>query len=79
MLDSETARDLIRPHMLVVCTDDVELATVDRVVGQGSIKLTIDASGAQRYIPLAWVTSVDDRVHIDRTGERALHEWKTQP
>jgi hypothetical protein len=78
MLDHQTAKDLIRPHMLVICADDVELATVGRLVGLSTIELA-DQSGAHHYIPLTWVTSVDDNVHIDRTGERALHEWSSQP
>jgi hypothetical protein len=79
MLDSATARDLIRPHMLVICADDIELATIDSVVGQGTIELAVDESGEHHYIPLTWVTSVDDHVHIDRTGERAQREWSRQP
>jgi hypothetical protein len=79
MLDFATAKDLIRPRMLVICADDIELATVDRVVGQGTIELATDDSGEHHYIPLTWVTSVDDHVHIDRTGERALREWSRQP
>jgi hypothetical protein len=79
MLDSATAKDLIRPHMLVICADDIELATIDQIVGQDTIELAIDESGEHHYIPLAWVTSVDEYVHIDRTGAGALREWSRQP
>ena len=79
MLDSDTARDLIRPHMPVVCSDDDEFATVDHVEGHNSIKLTKDDDGQHHYIPLSWVTSVDDKVHINRPGKQATAEWSTTP
>jgi hypothetical protein len=79
MLDSETARDLIKPHMAVVCSDDDEFATVDQIEGHGAIKLAKDDSGQHHYIPLDWVTSVDDKVHIDRPGTQAMREWTTTP
>ena len=31
------------------------------------------------YIPLEWVTSVDDKVHVDRPGKQAMQEWTTSP
>ena len=79
MLDSETARDLILPHMPVVCSDNDEFATVDHVEGHSSIKLAKDDDGQHHYIPLDWVTSVDDKVHIDRPGSQAKREWSTTP
>lgn len=77
MLDSVTARDLIKPHMPVVCSENGEFATVDHVEGHSSIKLTKDDAGQHHFIPLSWVTSVDDKVHIDRPGKQAMHEWST--
>lgn len=67
-------RDRIREHMPVRCADGDQVATVDRVEGS-SIKLTKDAQGAHHWIPLAWVTRVDDHVHIDRSGDQARREW----
>ena len=75
MLDSLTAKNLIKPHMPVVCSEDGQFATVDHVEGTDSIKLTRDKTGKHHLIPLAWVTSVDDKVHIDRPGDRAMKEW----
>src|SRR5437764_14799412 len=66
MLDVDTANELIRPHMVVVSSDEDEIATVDHIEGKSSIKLTKDEDGSHHYIPLTWVTSVDERVHIDR-------------
>jgi hypothetical protein len=78
MLDANTAKDLIKPHMPVV-SEDGQFGTVDHVEGHGSIKLTKDDSGQHHYIPLEWVTSVDDKVHIDRPGTQAMREWTTKP
>lgn len=79
MLDAVTAKDLIKPRMPVVCSDDGQFATVDHIEGHGSIKLAKDDTGQHYYIPLEWVTSVDDKVHIDRPGPQAMKEWTTSP
>ncbi len=77
MLDPTTANNLIKPHMPVVCSNGGQFATVDHLEGSDTIKLTRDDSGQHHYIPLAWVTTVDDKVHIDRPGEQAMKEWST--
>lgn len=79
MLDVETAKDLIQPHMPVVCSENGQFATVDHVEGRDSIKLAKDDKGQHHYIPLTWVTSVDDKVHVDRPGKQAMQEWSTTP
>ena len=79
MLDSTTAQGLIKPHMPVVCSNNGQFATVDGIEGTDFIKLTKDENGQHHYIPLAWVTSVDDRVHVDRPGDQAMREWTTSP
>jgi hypothetical protein len=79
MLDSETAKGLIKPHMPVVGSNHGQFAVVDHLEGRDFIKLAKDASGQHHYIPLTWVTSVDDKIHVDRPGDQAMREWKTQP
>jgi hypothetical protein len=79
MLDSETAKDLIKPHMPVVCSNDGQFAVVDHIEGLDLIKLAKDAQGQHHYIPLVWVTAVDDKVHVDRPGDQAMREWTTTP
>lgn len=79
MLDSDTARELIKPFMPVVSSENYEVATVDHVEGHAFIKLTKDDDGQHHYIPLEWVTSVDDKVHLDRPGSQVLSEWMTTP
>jgi hypothetical protein len=75
MLDRDTARKLIKPHMPVVCSNDGEFAAVDHLEGSDTIKLTRDESGRHHYIPLDWVTRVDDKVHIDRPADQAKEKW----
>ena len=73
MLNTNT----IKPHMPVVCSKNKQFATVDHVEGQDALKLTKDESGQHHFIPLNWVTAVDDKVHIDRPGTQAMQEWTT--
>jgi hypothetical protein len=65
--------------MPVVCSNDGQFATVDHLEGTDTIKLTRDDSGQHHYIPLSWVSSVDDKVHVDRPGKQAMQEWSTTP
>lgn len=68
----------IKPEMPVVCSQDGQFATVDHVDGKDTIKLKKDKSGKHHYIPLSWVTAVDQKVHIDRPGDQAMKEWRTE-
>ncbi len=68
----------IREHMPVVCSNEGQFGTVDRVEGD-SIKLTKDDMGRHHWIPTSWVTNVDDKVHVDRPGKQAMQEWMSQP
>lgn len=65
----------IKPHAPVVCSENGQFGVVDHVEGTDMIKLTKDANGKHHYIPMKWVTSVDDKVHIDRPGGQAMREW----
>ncbi len=68
----------IKPNMPVVCSQDGQFATVDHIEGKDSIKLKKDQAGRHHFIPLAWVKSVDSKVHIDRPGDQAMQEWRTE-
>ena len=68
----------IKPHMPVVCSKNGQFAVVDHIDGK-DLKLTKDKQGVHHYIPLDWVKSVDDKVHIDRPGDQAMKEWSTKP
>ncbi|MCX6124741.1 MAG: DUF2171 domain-containing protein [Proteobacteria bacterium] len=65
----------IKPELPVVCSKDGQFAIVDHMEGADSIKLKRDKSGNHHFIPLSWVKSVDDKVHIDRTGDEAMKQW----
>ena len=67
----------IKPHMPVVCSKNKQFATVDHIEGQSAIKLAKDDSGEHHFIPMSWVTTVDDKVHVDRPGDQAMREWST--
>lgn len=69
----------IKPHTPVVCSNNGQFAVVDHVEGKDMIKLTKDENGMHHYIPLSWVTAVDDKVHIDRPGDQAMREWLSKP
>ena len=68
----------IKPDMPVVCSQNGQFAVVDHMDGQTSIKLKRDKDGKHHFIPLKWVTQVDDKVHVDRPGDQAMNEWRTE-
>jgi molybdenum cofactor cytidylyltransferase len=65
----------IREHMPVVGSDSKDVGTVDGLAEPEMIKLTKDDQGNHHWIPLAWVTRVDESVHLDRPGRQAIKEW----
>ena len=67
----------IKPDMPVVCSEDGQFAVVDHMEGK-DIKLKRDKSGKHHFIPLSSVTEVDEKVHIDRPGDEAMKEWRTE-
>lgn len=67
----------IRPHMPVVCSEGGQFATVDHTDGGDTIKLTKDDKGQHHWIPVSWVTRVDEHVHVDRPGKQAMNEWSS--
>lgn len=69
----------IKPEAPVVCSKDGQFATVDHMEGKEIIKLKKDKQGQHHYIPLSWVTRVDDKVHVDRPGDKAMADWSTNP
>jgi hypothetical protein len=69
----------IKPNAPVVCSDDGQFAVVDHIEGTENIRLKKDDKGQHHFIPLSWVTKVDDKVHIDRPGDQAMREWTNKP
>jgi hypothetical protein len=64
--------------MPVVGINNDQFAIVDHLEGQ-SVKLSKDSTGQHHYIPLDWVKTVDDKVHVDRPGKDAISSWSTTP
>ena len=73
-----TQMQQISEDMPVVCSDNGQFGTVDKVEGE-NIKLTKDQSGQHHWIPKSWVTTVDDKVHVDRPGAEAMKQWMSTP
>jgi hypothetical protein len=70
---------MIKAHMPVVCSEAGQFGTVDHMDGSDWIKLTRDNKGQHHWIPVSWVTRVDEHVHVDRPGDQAMREWSTSP
>ncbi len=68
----------IKANMPVVCSENGQFAVVDHMEGSDTIKLAKDDKGQHHYMPLSWVRSVDDKVHVDRTGDQAMRDWSTK-
>lgn len=69
----------IHEHMPVVCSNNQQFGTVDHVDKDNTIKLTKDSHGQHHWIPMSWVSKVDDKVHVDRPGQQAMKEWMSTP
>ena len=68
----------IKADMPVVCSEDGQFAVVDHMEGSDRIKLKKDVKGVHHFIPLSWVRTVDDKIHIDRPGDQAMRDWETE-
>jgi hypothetical protein len=68
-------RDQISEHMPILGSDSNEIGTVDHLDAGDTIKITKDENGNHHWIPIAWVTRVDQHVHLDRPGTQAVQEW----
>ena len=66
----------IRTHMEVVGKDDSHLGKVDHVLGN-EIQLTkAMAVGPHHLIPISWVASIDEKVHLTLTTDEAKKGWR---
>lgn len=70
--------EAIKPDMPVVCSQGTQFAVIDHLDGDESIKLKKDEGGKHHYIPVSWVTLVDEKIHVDRPGFQAMRDWKTE-
>jgi hypothetical protein len=70
-------KEKILEHMTIVGSNGLAFGEVDRVEGE-AIKVTKDDQGKHHWIPLGWVTRVEEEVHLDRSGEQAMREWMAE-
>jgi hypothetical protein len=71
----------IHEHMEVFGSCGQRVGVVDSVDDR-SIKLTKEspeARGEHRYIPLEWVESVDQAVHLSKPCADVQQEWQAHP
>lgn len=71
----------IRAGMEVVGSLHGYVGKVDAIDGN-AIRLAHEDPGPDseyHFIPLDWVASVDEAVHLNRPYDDAMHEWKTGP
>ncbi len=64
----------IKEHMPVFESTGRQFGTVDNVEGN-FIKLTRDNQGQHHWIPMDWVTQVEDRVMINLDANQAMKQW----
>ena len=68
----------IKEHMDVLCSKGGKVGKVDHVDGD-RIKLTKNDSpdGLHHFIPTSIVASVDEKVHLSKTGDEVKAMWTT--
>ncbi|HWW46833.1 MAG TPA: DUF2171 domain-containing protein [Xanthobacteraceae bacterium] len=67
----------IKEHMDVQASDGQVIGKVDHMEGADTIKLTKDNSpdGKHHFVPLNWVTKVDQQVHLNKSAKDAKAQW----
>lgn len=65
----------IKPHAQVVGMDNQVIGSVDNIQGD-KLKLTRDDQGQHHLIPLDWVDSVDDKVHVKKNADEVKKSWQ---
>jgi len=79
----QSQRDLLRSvteHQEVVGSDGQHIGTVDKVRGDRILLTKSDsASGGHHHsIPCSWLTSVEDKVTINKTADQAHQHWRDE-
>jgi hypothetical protein len=68
----------IREHMEVVGADGSHVGIVERLESDYIKLRKADAvQGSHRIVPAEWVERIDEKVHLDRSSEKALHDLDT--
>ena len=69
----------IKEHMPVVGSDQTQVGLVDHMQGEKWIKLAKGNGPTHHYIPLDWVKSVDQKVHLSKSSTETTQQWSTEP
>jgi hypothetical protein len=70
----------IRDKMDVICSCGTRLGKVDHLDGD-MIKLAKNeplSGGKHHWVPLDWVETVDEHVHIRKNSKEAQREWEEE-
>lgn len=78
-MDEDRIRGNITENMPVASSDGNQIASVDHLDTGNIIKLAQDNGGDHHWIPLDWVTQVDEHVHVNRSREQVMKEWSDTP
>ena len=67
----------IKEHMDVIASDGQKVGQVDHLEGKDKIKLTKhDApDGKHHFIPVYWVSKVDEHVHLNKPAKDVKALW----
>ena len=67
-------------HQEVVGSDGEHIGTVDHCRGDRILltKSDADARGHHHSIPSAWITSVEDKVTVNKTADQARQHWRDE-
>ncbi|HKY36451.1 MAG TPA: DUF2171 domain-containing protein [Polyangiaceae bacterium] len=68
----------IQRHMDVVSSRNEPLGSVDHIQGS-SVKLVRDVLGQHHLVPIAWIESIDDKIHLTRSAEEVERLWAGEP
>jgi len=70
----------VQEHQEVVGSDGQHIGTVDHIRGDRILLTKSDSSsgGHHHSIPCAWITSVDDKVTVNKTAEQARQHWRDE-
>lgn len=74
------AMNAVKEHQEVVGSDGEHVGTVDKVRGDRIIltKNDQDAGGRHHSVPCSWITSVDDKVVLNKSAEEAKQAWRDE-
>jgi hypothetical protein len=68
----------IQKHMDVVSSQNEPLGSVDHIQGS-ELKLVRDVLGQHHFVPIAWIASIDDKIHLTRSAEEVERLWAGEP